>query len=205
MTCGDLGVQPRIFDQKLHETFARAKDWNAMVLLDDVDIYVYERDVFNLDRNALLPILLRHLEYSDCLTFVSVSRFGGVDPAFPSRMHVGIPFPDFDFGTQQEIWHLVFDRLPHDYLAKDDLQYFIKHELGELDKGRYREMNGRQIRNCIDVALALARNETSGNSASKLQPRHIVTVLKIGADFEDHVLQVATESAESKKRNLFIN
>ncbi|KAH6655032.1 hypothetical protein BKA67DRAFT_559301 [Truncatella angustata] len=201
MTCGDLGVHSGVLDQKLQETFTRAKNWNSMVLLDDADIYVYERDIYSLNRNALLPIFLRHLEYSDCLTFISISQFEPVDAAFASRIHVGVPFPKFDFGTQQEVWHLVIDRLPHDYLEKDELQYFITHELGELDSGGYREMNGRQIRNCIDVALVLARNEAS----SKLQHHHIVRILKLGKDFKDHVLQVANESTEFRARNFFID
>ncbi|KAH8199793.1 hypothetical protein TruAng_006016 [Truncatella angustata] len=138
---------------------------------------------------------------ADCLTFISISQFEPVDAAFASRIHVGVPFPKFDFGTQQEVWHLVIDRLPHDYLEKDELQYFITHELGELDSGGYREMNGRQIRNCIDVALVLARNEAS----SKLQHHHIVRILKLGKDFKDHVLQVANESTEFRARNFFID
>ncbi|KAK6077366.1 ATPase [Seiridium cupressi] len=201
MTCGDLGVNPGVLDQKLQETFTRAKNWNSMVLLDDADIYVYERDVYNLERNALLPIFLRHLEYSDCLTFISVSRIGTVDPAVVTRIHVGVPFPNFDFGTQQKIWHRVIERLPHDYVERDEMQDFITHQLGELDSGRYREMNGRQIRNCIDVALILARNEGS----SKMQHRHVERVLELGKDFKDHVLHVATESTEFKARNLFID
>lgn len=205
MTCGDLGVQPGLLDQKLQETFTRAANWNTMVLLDDVDTYVYKRDDCELIRNALLPIFLRHLEYSDCLTFVSMSHLGHVDPSFFSRIQIRIGFPNFDFGTQQKIWHRVMSHLPIDYLDKDELQHFINRELGELDNGWYKEMNGSQIRNCIDVALVLARNEASSSSAYKLQSHHIIRILKLGRDFQDYVSQQATETREHVRQTLFMN
>ncbi|ETS84636.1 hypothetical protein PFICI_02661 [Pestalotiopsis fici W106-1] len=201
VTTGDLGVEPTVFDQRLQETLTRATNWNAMVLLDDVDLYSKERTGYNNERAALLPTFLRDLEYSKCLCFISMISQEGVDPAFSSRIHLAVPFPKFDFESQKAIWHSLIEGLCQDGHSKFELSRFVNGTLRGLDQGEHTNMNARQIKNCMDVALVLAQNEGPG---AIVMPHHVETVLELGMAFKAHIMQESGTRLEVIGEDLFI-
>ena len=71
ISCGDLGTDPERLEVKLKEVFEYAVLWKAILLLDEADIFLQERNVNDLNRNALVTIFLRELEYFDGILFVS--------------------------------------------------------------------------------------------------------------------------------------
>jgi hypothetical protein len=192
-------VEPNEFDQRLQETFTRAANWNAMVLLDDVDLYGCDRGGYNHEHSALLPTFMRHLEYADCLTFISMLSLGKADPAFPSRIHFAVSFKAFEFSSQKEIWLRLIQGLDQDLNSRLDLTRFVNSELETMHK-EHTNMNARQIKNCMDVALVLARNQGSGGVVI---PHHIKTVLELGQSFKALVTQDIGQVAESNRRDLF--
>lgn len=187
LSCGDLGLQPDVLDQRLLETFTRAANWNAMVLLDDVDIYGHERSAHPHTRSVLVPTFLRHLEYSECLTFISMDFSEEPDNVLQSRIHVVVPFPRFTYPQQVEIWQRFIGNLNLEPMDAYRLLDFIQNDLKGLDEGKHKRMNAWQIRNCIDVALALARKDPETRNI--MQPKHIRTVLGLGEAFRAHVVQ----------------
>ena len=70
ISCGDLGTEPEQLELKLKEVFEYAVTWKAILLLDEADIFLQERDVHDVKRNALVTIFLRELEYFDGILFV---------------------------------------------------------------------------------------------------------------------------------------
>jgi len=54
VTSGDLGTDPEAIEQKLHRIFDYAVAWNAVLLLDEADVFLAERNLENLTRNALV-------------------------------------------------------------------------------------------------------------------------------------------------------
>ena len=70
ISCGDLGTEPELLEVKLKEVFEYAVTWKAILLLDEADIFLQERDVQDVKRNALVSIFLRELEYFDGILFV---------------------------------------------------------------------------------------------------------------------------------------
>ena len=74
ISCGDLGTEPEQLEVKLKEVFEYAVLWKAILLLDEADIFLQERNVNDLKRNALVTIFLRELEYFDGIIFVSIGR-----------------------------------------------------------------------------------------------------------------------------------
>ena len=70
ISCGDLGTEPEHLEVKLKEVFEYAVTWKAILLLDEADIFLQERDVHDVKRNALVSIFLRELEYFDGILFV---------------------------------------------------------------------------------------------------------------------------------------
>ena len=70
ISCGDLGTEPEQLEVKLKEVFEYAVTWKAILLLNEADIFLQERDVHDVKRNALVSMFLRELEYFDGILFV---------------------------------------------------------------------------------------------------------------------------------------
>ena len=54
VTCGDIGTSPAHLESRLEEIFDYAVTWGAILLLDEADVFLQERDYLNLQRNALV-------------------------------------------------------------------------------------------------------------------------------------------------------
>lgn len=54
VTAGDLGTDPETLEGKLSKIFDHAEAWDAILLLDEADIFLQDRDYDNLQRNALV-------------------------------------------------------------------------------------------------------------------------------------------------------
>jgi hypothetical protein len=51
---GDLGIEPSFVQSRLREAFEIAETWNAVILLDEADVFLEKRDVNHLTRNQLV-------------------------------------------------------------------------------------------------------------------------------------------------------
>lgn len=54
ITCGDLGTTPTSVEASLRDKFHLASTWNCVLLLDEADIFLAQRDRQNLERNAIV-------------------------------------------------------------------------------------------------------------------------------------------------------
>lgn len=103
VTCGDLGTRPDVLETKLRNVFQHASDLNAVLLLDEADVILQERDIHDLKRNALVSVFLSALEYFEGVLFITTNRPGSLDEAFQSRIHVTIGLPELDTTAQLKI------------------------------------------------------------------------------------------------------
>ncbi|EFX01622.1 aaa family ATPase [Grosmannia clavigera kw1407] len=83
-------------DQALEVAFRLVAKWKAVLLIDECDIVFEARDVNNVDRNGIVSIFLRTLEYYQGVLFLTTNRRGNIDPAFRSRIHVHLHYPGLD-------------------------------------------------------------------------------------------------------------
>lgn len=60
---GDLGITASDLDKNLMQIFRIASSWGAIVLIDEADVFMEQRSVHDLQRNAIVAVFLRHLEY----------------------------------------------------------------------------------------------------------------------------------------------
>lgn len=81
---GSLGITADLVRKNLEVIFERAKRWDAVLLLDEADVFVLERG-FELAQNAIVAEFLRTLEYYDGLLFLTTNRVDGVDEAILAR------------------------------------------------------------------------------------------------------------------------
>ena len=82
--------------------------------------------------------------------FLTTNRVRVFDEAFQSRIHVSLRYADLSSDAKRQIWVAFLKRVngdvPHGGLSHDEL-----HTLGE------KKVNGRQIKNIVKTAGALAQ------------------------------------------------
>ena len=54
ITAADLGHEPDGLEKNLLRYFRRANDWDALVLLDQADVYLEKRSTNDLTRNSIV-------------------------------------------------------------------------------------------------------------------------------------------------------
>lgn len=72
MSAGDLGLDPGSVEEKLSDILEMCTKWNAILLLDEADVFLEERSLHELERNKLVTIFLRVLEYYVSIGFCSL-------------------------------------------------------------------------------------------------------------------------------------
>lgn len=78
ITCGGLGLDAERVETALTRTFQLAQAWDCIVLLDEADVFLAQRDKKDLKRNALVSVFLRALEYYTGILFLTTNRIGEI-------------------------------------------------------------------------------------------------------------------------------
>ncbi|KAI7009359.1 P-loop containing nucleoside triphosphate hydrolase protein [Hortaea werneckii] len=104
MSAGDLGLDPRGVESKLQGVLDMCTRWNALLLLDEADIFLEQRSLHELERNKLVSIFLRVLEYYEGIMFLTTNRVETFDPAFQSRIHISIQYEELDVKSRKTVW-----------------------------------------------------------------------------------------------------
>ncbi len=143
-----------------------------VVLIDEADIFLEERSSTEIQRNALVCVMLRLLEYySGCLFLSSNRDAKSIDAAIASRITVMLSYPPLDVDGRAKVWKNLVELVPARPL---DLSGTVMPRIAKSPKklSKYRmnftdedyqelasgfQLNGRQIKNSIVLARALSR------------------------------------------------
>lgn len=60
----DLGTSATKVDGALTRILKISATWGAVVLIDEADVFLEERALHHIERNAMVAVFLRHLEYA---------------------------------------------------------------------------------------------------------------------------------------------
>lgn len=82
---GQLGIQGDEVEKSLEIVLKRAERWNAVLLIDEADVFIRRRGD-DVNHNAIVAAFLRTLEYFHGLLFLTTNRSEDVDDAIISRM-----------------------------------------------------------------------------------------------------------------------
>ncbi|KAG1840607.1 P-loop containing nucleoside triphosphate hydrolase protein [Suillus subalutaceus] len=138
--------------------------WKAVVLLDEADVFLSQRRETDVERNALVSIFLRQLEYYQGIMFLTTNLVSQCDAAFESRIHFTVHYPPLCHDSRKQIWKTFIDK------TSDSCQSTVgEAEINALSR---EILNGRQIKNTVGTALSL-----SLHSNTPLSETHIHTVL----------------------------
>ena len=98
VTCGDIGTDPQGVEEYLKSVLYIGSTWGCVVLLDEADVFLEERTKMDMQRNALVSVFLRVLEYYDGILILTTNRIGTFDEAFKSRIQLALHYPPLKIG-----------------------------------------------------------------------------------------------------------
>ncbi|KAH0611205.1 uncharacterized protein H6S33_011632 [Morchella sextelata] len=175
---GELGTDPRTLETQLSRILDIAHVWGAVLLLDEADVFLERRSVHDLHRNALVSVFLRLLEYFQGILFLTTNRVETFDEAFQSRIHIALRYNDLDKKAKRVIWKTFLEMVAKgECLPGDTPRQIVSKE--ELEGLARRQLNGRQIKNTVRTAQALAVNKNEN-----LSMEHLNLVLAVTEGFE---------------------
>ncbi|KAF2748329.1 P-loop containing nucleoside triphosphate hydrolase protein [Sporormia fimetaria CBS 119925] len=183
MSAGDLGLDPRRVESKLQGILEMCTRWNAVLLLDEADVFLEQRSLHELERNKLVSIFLRVLEYYEGTMFLTTNRVSTFDPAFQSRIHISLDYPELSLESRETVWKNFLESSAQDHtITKSQLKSLTRMNL-----------NGRQIKNILKIARLLASRHDE-----KLNHEHIITTLEVTQHLHNE-----TQFAERTRGSLY--
>ncbi|KAK9855297.1 hypothetical protein MYU51_002701 [Penicillium brevicompactum] len=174
VSAGELGTDSRTLEAELNKILDIAHSWGAVLLLDEADVFLEKRTIHDIHRNALVSIFLRLLEYFQGILFLTTNRVETFDDAFQSRIHVALRYGDLTTKAKRSIWKMFLERVR----AIEGVHTAAFSE-ADYDMLSRHTLNGRQIKNSVRTAQALAVNEKS-----PLAMEHIKRVLEVAETFD---------------------
>lgn len=225
---GDIGITPTDVEEALDSHFSRAHKWGCVLLLDEADVFLAKRNVFDstpplsicssalikkkqkfgddIKRNGLVSVFLRTLEYYSGILFLTTNRVGSFDDAFRSRIHVQLYYPKLTAKQAVKIWKTNISRLQRhnkDRKNKDMPEVEIdEKKIISFAKKNFESLhwNGRQIRNAFQTAVALAEFESrkDGEKSPEVTKKHFQRVAAATSEFDEYLKEVNQGFDEEK-------
>ncbi|KAL7336656.1 P-loop containing nucleoside triphosphate hydrolase protein, partial [Rhodotorula toruloides] len=148
VSAGELGMTAQTLDNQLKNVLELATAWNAVILIDEADIFLTKRDTRQLERNALVGIFLRLLKYSGGVLILTTNHIKNFGKAFLSRFAIVLRFDELDEPSCRTLWEQFL--LKATSSSSSSLSAF---DLAHLASFR---LNGRDIKHVIQTAQAVA-------------------------------------------------
>lgn len=148
--CSQLGTNERDLEEALNEVLARAMRWNAILLIDEADVYIHERGE-DIHQNAVVGVFLRVLENYRGVLFMTSNRSTIIDDAILSRATAFIQYTYPCLDDLRRIWRVLADN------------YFVEFTDAEIDALaiHFQGISGRRVKALLKLARLAAchRNE----------------------------------------------
>jgi DNA polymerase III delta prime subunit len=141
-----LGTDPDSMEEELLKVFARSQRWNAILLIDEADVYVRTRGD-DLQQNAIVGVWLRVLEYYHGVMFLTTNRSDLVDDAIASRCVARFDYSTPPLRDQAKIWAILART------ADIKLPIPVIKEIIE----KHQHLSGRDIKNILKLARRRAK------------------------------------------------
>lgn len=162
----------------------------VVLLLDEADTFMQQRSLSEMGRNAIVSgmippciawlllrqniVFLRAIEFYTGTMFLTTNRVGVFDEAFISRIQVALHYAHLTKNKRIVIWENLINR----FCSKDDTSDII----ADLDELAEHQLNGRQIRNVLLVAIQTAQYDDM-----RLCRRHLDHAIRQHTQFERYL------------------
>ncbi|TDZ32480.1 26S proteasome regulatory subunit 4 [Colletotrichum spinosum] len=163
ISSGELGEDSLKVMSRLSQVMELAETWDAVLVLDEADVFLTERDNTNLYRNAITSVFLRHLEYYQGTMLLTTNRLASFDPAFQSRIHFCIEYPRLTVEARAGIWKIFLAKVADANILDVSVDDADVRALAEL------ELNGRQIKNTMSLSRTFALERQQSITLESIQ------------------------------------
>jgi hypothetical protein len=191
----ELSTTPATLEKKLGDVLKLATTWDAVVLIDEADVFLEQRSLHELERNALVSVALRVLEYHRGVLFLTTNRIQAFDEAFLSRFSIAVKYPELDVDARLTIWRKFFElagrelwggsgqlgdgrQSPDEFVKLEGQEPQCYVSLADLKELAAKPFNGRTIKNLVRTAQALAMS-----SDEPLSLEHVKVVVEAQEKF----------------------
>ncbi|TQN65921.1 ATPase family AAA domain-containing protein 3B [Colletotrichum shisoi] len=189
LTSGDLSVSSGSVERNLSYFLELGQRFGALVLLDEADVYLERRRAKDIARNGLVSVFLRALEYYRGVLFLTTNRVQAFDAAFTSRIHVALHYRNLTDADRERIWANNFERLDRDSDGRVRVAVAAREYAYDSRDVRALRWNGREIRNALQTALALAESDAADEGSDRIcvADKHLRAVVKMSRGFRDYL------------------
>lgn len=190
VSTAEVGIGPEKAESNLQAIFQDASRWGAVLLFDEADVFLEERKgTRDIERNSLVAVLLRNLEYYEGIIILTTNRITSLDAAVESRIHLAIQYRDFQRPHMQKIFATFLKRIDDSHIRDRES---TTEEIFKIVK--MAKLNGRQIRNIIMSAQLLAEADKT-----KLEAHHVEEALEAMQNFLDCLKESTRQKRESNE------
>ncbi|KAM3072469.1 hypothetical protein ACMFMG_009269 [Clarireedia jacksonii] len=196
----DVGDKAKKVEKNLAKIFSLASSWQAILLIDEADVFLESRGqgvASNVERNSLVSVFLRVLEYYQGILMLTTNQIAQFDVAIKSRIHVAFKYDELNPTQTLAIFNGFLGSLQKKGLIANmgDINEWLTEDVQRLG------LDGRQIRNIVTSAMGLARAEAKANGTSaKLSKKHLKAMVTNVKDFKDEFIK-AFERYKTSQRD----
>jgi len=152
---GDLDLDPSKLEMNLKEIDKLCNQWNALLLIDEADIFLEARNYCDIGRNTIVAIFLKFLEYSKNVIFLTTNRLETLDNAIKSRINLMITYSKLCDSDRLKIWTKSLSNF------KIEKKNYLLNELSRIS------INGREIGNILDIIFTILKSDCDLNDEIK--------------------------------------
>ncbi|KAL6714395.1 hypothetical protein ACLMJK_007818 [Lecanora helva] len=106
------GIDPTKLEKNLQKCFVRAEKWDAILLIDEADVFVEQREPQQpLEKDTITAVFLRALEFYRGIIFLTTNRMFEFDDAIQSRASLIVKFDKLNSEQRMHIRQSRIDRL----------------------------------------------------------------------------------------------
>ncbi|KIW99705.1 uncharacterized protein Z518_11118 [Rhinocladiella mackenziei CBS 650.93] len=178
ISAGELSLNAAELEEQLDRIFRTAKAWNALLLMD---VFLQERSRLSLDRNCLVAVFLRKLEFYDGVFFLTTNLLNDFDAAILNRIHLKLKYDDLDKGARKNIITQFlkaidegagFPGISTEYMDRFACVPLNGRQVNDPSERGYHFNDDLQIRNTISTA-----NDLANGKGERLSSSHISQAL----------------------------
>lgn len=107
----ELRTRMNRLEKNLSQILDIAHRWRAVLLIDEIDVFLKQRELRDVNCNALVSIFLRMLKYFQSILFLITNHVATFDETFQSRIHIELRYDKLNIKTKKSIWKRFIDRV----------------------------------------------------------------------------------------------
>jgi SpoVK/Ycf46/Vps4 family AAA+-type ATPase len=188
VSVAEVGLKADQAESKLERLFDLAAKWEAILLVDEADVFLESRSSdADPERNALVSVLLRVLEYYTGTIILTTNRISSLDIAVQSRIHLSIRYNELSEEDCIKIFEIFTSKVEFEPGHRKFVKDWFKSDVS--DEG----LNGRQIRNLVTSAQSIAKSKDKNLDLDCFK-----SVFKVTQEFQK---QLTEQTARYKAAN----